>query len=306
MVDEDPTTAYQGALMRGFRFAHDLGCTCGPVHFLVGVADGDGPGARALADSGRSLRAVVTEGPANLREGASYLSAQVQGAARSLAQQLGTSTAAEHLLIAVLDQATLEVEMALQLAGIDLSAARAAALTGLGVGTDLPPVCMPALTPAGTTDRPRLPINDLDPRAWSVLRWRQDHLPLHRLHGKHSWHGLSSVEYRAAWRLPTRLGLDDDQRYSLLSHHRTAVEDRMAAARPDLAPPRLAPDLVPRLFRGEAVGWLQTGTRSWRWRSRLRLLSFTVGWGTWFGNRWADVRDRWFWLTTLRHYRRAP
>jgi hypothetical protein len=306
MVDEDPTTAYQGALMRGFRFAHELGCTCGPAHLLVGVADGDGPGARALAGSGRSLRAVVTDAPGSLSEGAAYLSGQVQDAARALAQELGTPTAAEHLLIAVLDQATPQVRMALQLAGIDPSAARAAALTALGVDTDLPPVSMPALTPAGTLDRPPLPIADLDPRAWSALRWRQDHLPLHRLHGKSSWQGLSSVEYQAAWRLPTRLGLDDDQRYSLLSHHHSAVEKRMAAARPDLAPPRLDPDLVPRLVRGPAVSWLQTGTRRWRWRRRLRFLSFTIGWGTWFGNRWVDVRDRWFWLTTLRHYRRAP
>jgi hypothetical protein len=54
---------YGGALLRGFRFANEVGVTCGPVHFLVGVAEGDGPAARALSGSGRSLRDVVTTEP---------------------------------------------------------------------------------------------------------------------------------------------------------------------------------------------------------------------------------------------------
>jgi hypothetical protein len=288
---------YGGALLRGFRFANELGVTCGPVHFLVGIAEGDGSAARALSGSGRSLRDVVTTERATLGQGSTYLNGQVQGAARLLAAQLEMGSAAEQLLVAVLDQGTPQVLTVLALAGIDPSAARAAALAGLGVDPDLPPIAMPPLTPAGTLDRPPLPIADLDARAWAVLSWRQDHLPLHRLRAASSWRGLWSVEYRTAWRLPNRLGLDDDQRYSLVSQHLSAVEERLAAARPDLAPVRVAPS--------SALQWRQATRRLRRYR-RMRFLSFAVGWPSWFGNRSAGIRDRWYWLTTLRHYRHQP
>jgi hypothetical protein len=29
-----------------------------------------------------------------------------------------------------------------------------------------------------------------------------------------------------------------------------------------------------------------------------RYLSFTIGWGTWFRDRWAGVGDRWDWIQT--------
>jgi hypothetical protein len=288
---------YGGALLRGFRFANELRVTCGPVHFLVGVAEGDGPGARALSGSEPSLRDVVTTERATLGQGSIYLNGQVQGAARLFAQRVVMETAAEHLLVAVLDQGTPHVLTVLAMGGIDPGAARAAALAGLGVDPDLPPIAMPALTPAGTLDRPPLPIADLDARAWAVLSWRQDRLPLHRLRGRSSWRGLWSVEYQIAWRLPGRLGLDDDQRYSLLSQHLSAVEDRLAAARPDLAPAHVEPS--------SALQWRQA-TRRIRLYRRLRFLSFAVGWPSWFGNRRAGIRQRWFWLTTLRHYRHQP
>jgi hypothetical protein len=293
--DEDE---YGGALLRAFRFANELGgVTCGPVHFLVGVAEGDGPGARTLSGSGRSLRDVVTAERATLGQPSTHLSGQVQRAARLFAEQLGTAPAAEHLLVAVLDQGTPQVSNVLAMAGIDPGAARAAALTGLGLDPELLPIAMPPLTPAGTFDRPPLPIADLDARAWAVLSWRQDHLPLHRLRGRSSWRGLWSVEYQIAWRLPRRLGLDDDQRYSLLSQHRSAVEERLTAARPDLAPARIEPS--------PALQWRPATRRTQLYR-RLRFLSFAVGWPSWFGNRRAGMRQRWFWLTTLRHYRHQP
>jgi Clp amino terminal domain, pathogenicity island component len=288
---------YGGALSRGFRFAHELGVTCGPVHFLVGVAEGDGPAAHALSGSERSLRDVVITERATLGQGSMHLNGQVQGAARLFAEQLGMAPAAEHLLVAVLDQGAPQILAVLAMAGIDPGAARTAALAGLGIDTDLPPIAMPPLTPAGTFDRPPLPIADLDARAWAVLSWRQDHLPLHRLRGVSSWHGLWSVEYQIAWRLPGRLGLDDDQRYSLLSQHLSAVEERLTAARPDLAPARVEPS--------SALQWRQA-TRRLRLYRRLRFLSFAVGWPSWFGNRRAGIRQRWFWLTTLRHYRHQP
>jgi Clp amino terminal domain, pathogenicity island component len=297
-VVDDAWDEYGGALLRAFRFANELGFTrAGPVHFLVGVAEGDGPGAHALTGSTRSLRDVVTVERATLGQGSAHLSLQVQGAARLFAEQLGMAPAAEHLLVAVLDQGTLQVLTVLAVAGVDPGAARAAALEGLRVDPELPPVAMPPLTPAGTLDRPPLPIADLDARAWAALSWRQDHLPLHRLRGRSSWRGLWSVEYQIGWRLPDRLGLDDDQRYSLLSQHLSAVEERLAAARPDLAPARVEPS--------SALRWRQA-TRRIRLYRRLRFLSFAIGWPSWFGNRRAGIRQRWFWLTTLRHYRHQP
>jgi hypothetical protein len=288
---------YGGALVRGFRFANDLGCSCGPAHLLVGIAEGDGAAAGALIGTGLSLREVVTADGAGSGLGAMYLNTQVQRAARTFVEQLAMVPTAEHLLVAVLDQGTPQVLTVLAAAGIDPAAARAAALVGLGLGPDLPLVLMPALTPAGTLDRPPLPIAELDNRAWAVLCWRQDHLPLQRLRGRSSWQGLWSVEYRTAWRLPTRLGLDDDQRYSLLDRHRRAVEDRLALARPDLAPVRKSSSTAVRPLYF---------TRHRRWRRRLRFLSFVIGWPSWFANRRAGIRDRWFWFTTLPHYRHAP
>jgi len=110
---------YGGALLRGFQFANEVGVTCGPVHFLVGVAEGDGPAARALSGSGRSLRDVVTTERATLGQGSMHLNGQVQGAARLLAEQLGMGSAAEHLLVAVLDQGTPQVLTVFAVAGID-------------------------------------------------------------------------------------------------------------------------------------------------------------------------------------------
>jgi hypothetical protein len=95
------------------------------------------------------------------------------------------------------------------------------------------------------------------------------------------------------WRLVSKLGLDDDQRYSFLSHHRERVEKLMTRARPDLAPD-------PPETRGAL--WLAV----MRKRRRRRWLRFTIGWGTWFHNRWVGIRDRWFTLTTWHYYRSVP
>ena len=49
MADHDLRGPYWDALHRGFRFANELGATCGPAHFLVGIAEGVGPAAQALS-----------------------------------------------------------------------------------------------------------------------------------------------------------------------------------------------------------------------------------------------------------------
>ncbi len=293
MGPEELSGPYLEAIRRGLEFARGLGQRCGPVHLLVGVSEGLGPAAAALrAGRERSLREVVASaggapgGGAAFRQGpASYLHVQAQGAARLFADSLGQRPAPEHLLIALVDQGTAEVLRALSRAGVDPAAARRAVLAAIAAPEGQPLLTLPPLTPAGTMDRPPLPAERLDDRAWRVLRWRQDHLPLDRLHGRADWEALSRLEQKAAWRTADRFGLDDDQRYSLTRHHRDQVRQRMAAARPDLAGPPRAP--------GRPV-------------RRHAYLNVTAGWGVWLQNRQADVRDRWFRLRTTPYYRGAP
>jgi hypothetical protein len=85
-----------------------------------------------------------------------------------------------------------------------------------------------------------------------------------------------------------RLGLDDDQRHSLVGQHADQVGQRTARARPDLVGSVGPPRRPPRPPRS-------------RWRP-----SVTVGWATWFGNRRVGLRDRWFRVRTSRHYRGCP
>jgi hypothetical protein len=278
---------YLAAVHRGFLFARELGRRCGPLHLLVGVAEGEDPAAAALGpDRGRSLRAVVHDAGGGFGDGAGYLQMQAQEAATSLAASLGQPPATGHLLIALLDQGTPDVLRALSLAGLDQARVRQAALAAVGAPAGLPPLTLPPLTPAGTMDRPALPETDLDERAWRVLRWRQDHLPLGMLRRRGDLAALRNLEQRAALRAADRLGLDGDQRYSLLSQHHAEVTRRALDAHPALAArPRQAQR---------------------RQQRRRRLPNLTAGWGVWFGNRWVSVRDRWFLLRTRGSYRGAP
>ncbi len=294
MAPEELSGPYLEAIRRGFEFARELGQRCGPVHLLVGISAGRGAAAAALrAGRERPLREVVAsaggapgDGAAFRRGPASYLHGQAQGGARLFADSLGQRPAPEHLLIALLDQGTAEILRALSRAGVDPAAARRAVLAAIGAPEGQPLLTLPPLAPAGTMDRPPLAAEQLDGRAWRVLRWRQDHLPLDRLHGRADWQALSRLEQKAAWRTADRFGLDDDQRYSLTRHHGAQVKQRMAAARPDLAGPPRVP--------GRPV-------------RRHAYLNVTVGWGVWLRNRQADLRCfRRFRLRTTRYYRGAP
>lgn len=285
---------FGGALVCGFRFAHDLGVVCGPVHLLVGVADSEDSGA-VLHEQATLLRAAVAAGDGPPSDGARALTLQVQGAARALVDRHGGPSRPEHLLVALLDQDNQGgVPAALASVGLAAAATRTAALTALGLPVDLPRLAMPPLIPAGTLGRPPLAVEELEPAVWSQLVWRQQRLPLHRLRSRSAWAGLRAAEERAAWRLCNRYRVDDDQRYSLLHHHRDAVAARLAAARPDLAPtPQRTPG-QPSVLR-VAAG-----------RSHRHMLRFTVGWAAWFSNRRTGLRDRWFWLTTLHRYAIRP
>jgi hypothetical protein len=311
VADQEPGGPYLDAIRRAFVFAHEHGRrSCGPAEFLVGISETSGSAAAALRPAkGRSLRevAVAAGFPAG---SAGYLHMQAQEAARSLAASRGQPVGAGHLLIALLDQGTPEVADLLSRAGLDPAAVRRSALAAIGAPVDLPPIPLPALTPAGTLDRPALRVADLDTRAWTVLRWRQDHLPLSRLHRPGDLQALSHLERAAAWRLASRLDLDDDQRYSLVSHHAHAVALLAARARPDLAPwtppgRGAHPDVDPPTPPGRART-LTARRRLRRPHRRLPLLNVTVGWATWFGNRREGLRDRWFHFRTIHHYRRCP
>jgi hypothetical protein len=283
--DEEFTGPYLETIRRGFNFARERGQVCGPVHLLVGISEGGGPAAAALS-VGRPLAEVVASADDALGDGATFLHVQAQSAARLFAASLGQRVGTEHLLVALLDQGTVEVRQALALAGADPGVVRRAALAAIGAPDRQPPLTLPALTPAGTMDRPPLPVEHLDGRAWSVLRWRQDHLPLGRLRRRGDRQALSHLEDKAAWRIADQLDLNDDQRYSLIRHHADQVDQRIAAARPDLAGPlRVRPR--PR-------------------RRRSAFLTMTVGWKPWLENRQVSLRDRWFRIRTTGYYRGAP
>jgi hypothetical protein len=297
VAHQEPSDPYQAAIRRAFDFARQAGSGAGgarPVHFLVGIAEGEGPAATALrpADD-RSLRAVVTDmgrvaggGPAG------YLHMQAQQGAMSFAASRGEPAGAEHLLVALLDQGTPEVLDALSRAALDPAAIRQAALAALGAQADLPPIALEPVTPAGTLDRPPLPVEDLNARAWAVLRWRQEHVPIDTLHRRSDTWALLHLERDAVMRIADRLALDDDQRYSLLRHHQEAVSDRVAQARPELGGP----------YRARQA-WARAVIRRHR---RFRWLRVTVGWGVWIGNRRTAVQNRWFRLRAARAYRGAP
>jgi Clp amino terminal domain, pathogenicity island component len=308
MAHDELSGPYLEAIRRGFMLARELDQRCGPAHLLVGVAEGDGPAAAALdPGQGRSLRAAVTadsqaRGAATDNapyRGLGHLHMQAQGAAMALAESRGEPVSAEHLLIALLDQGTAPVLQALSRAGLDPGTARQAAATAIGA-PDLPPIDLPALTPAGTLDRAPLPVSELDGRAWAALRWRQDHLPVGKLRRPSDREALLHLERAEAWRVADRLAVDDDQRYSLISHHADEVGRQVERARPDLLGAPSARD------RAQA----RTTALARRHRRRpgrtLALRNVTVGWGTWFGNRRVGLRDRWFRLRTASSYRGAP
>ena len=164
---------------------------------------------------------------------------------------------------------------------------------------------------AGIGDGPPLPVERLDPRAWAILRWRQERLPLGRIRSSADSSLLSSLELRAAWRLADRLDLDDDQRYSLRHHHRVEVGRRAKVAAPahvqtweefraQAQTRAMGPSGTPSSeFRESTMSWLDL------WWDR-NMPAWWAGWPTWFRARRQELRRRWFWLVTLREYSGAP
>src|SRR5579862_9615140 len=278
--------------------AHELNREPSPVHFLVGIGEGDG----------RAADALRSPGPTSLRDAAiagfvpriGYLHLQAQAAAREWADSRDERLEPEHLLVALLDQDAPDVREAMRLAGIDGAHARQAVLRSLGATDDHARIWLPRPTPAGTMDRPALPIAELPANVWRQLQWRQEHLPLRPLRRSRDWAGLYHLEQREAWRLVGRGDLDDDEQYSLVHHHDREVERRAAQAAPHVVDVRPEP--------GERVHSraILVSVPSRRRRLERYVPNFMVGWPTWFRNRAVDVNAIWFRLSTLHYYRRQP
>lgn len=287
LVAERNADGFEGPgrrIVRGaFTLASRSDGRCRPVHLLYALADTESAIGKSLSELRQD-----TSSTARASSGATstYVFGQTQRAAADFAAGRSEPLDAPHLLIALLDQHDAEVDDALTIACIDAPALRRTALTLLGAPTGMPAIAMPPLTPAGTMDRPALDMAQLDPRAWRVLTWRQDHLPLGRI--QRSWHAdaLCWTEQRAAWRIADQAGADDDQRYSLLNHHEHEVDLRLARVRRDDHPVAVM------------SGFVRQRRRRW--------LGFTIGWGTWFRNRQVGVRDRWFEFRTRSAYRGQP
>jgi hypothetical protein len=300
MGHEDPK--YSAAIRRAFVLASDLGCKCGPAHLLVALSEAEGPVAMALTPDEKShLRSVITAADGVPGGAATYVNLQAQSGARQLAESRGEAVMSEHLAIVLVDQAAPDTVSLLARAGIEPRRVRKAALKGLGAPSDMPEVTLPPVTPAGTLDRPPLPVAELDKRAWAYLCWRQDHLPLGRVRHQRDCSSLLQVERRVAWRVATRLRLDDDQRYSLYRLHSEHVIIRAGEARPELTARRQ--DTNDR--SAHIISFAKSG-RGLRRTGRRWIPSFTAGWGTWFSNRRIGIRNKWFWLRTLYAYRGAP
>ena len=229
-----------------------------------------------------------------------YLAAEVMSVARRFAQERGEPLRPAHLLVALLDQGDAEVTRALGKADIKAADARSLALHILGAFSELPRLTMPSITPAGTWDRPPVDISELDQGAWESLCWRQERLPLHRVRHEWQWSALSSLEQGAAWRVANRYQVDEDQRYSLLSHHHDRVEALAQQAHPELVVTRQ--QMREGHQSGPHMGVVSRPRRVWE----RRVPGFMVGWPTWFSNRRVGLRDKYFWLVTLRDYRGQP
>lgn len=156
----EPGDELRRLLYRAFSVAGRTGELARPIHLLAALAEGDGPIALAFKLPGGERPFVLDSDQSSSRGGggSSYLLRQIDGAAEELAYSRGEVAGSEHLLLALVDQGDVEVAVALISAGLEMTALRAIALEVLGGPVDLPPISMPSLDPAGTMDRPPLPL----------------------------------------------------------------------------------------------------------------------------------------------------
>ncbi len=290
------TAQYGIVLHRAFALAQRSGELCGPVHLLISMSDLDGPIGIALSSLGERRKENADDfAPAQIAS-CGHQVTQIQLAALELAAARGETPAPPHLLLAVLNQADAESLGVILSAGIDFEALRQTAIQMLGGPSELRLPESPASIPAGTLDRPPLPIDALDQGAWQNLLWRQNHLPLTKLRRPRDSGSLLRLESHYALREASRLHLEEDQRYSLVLHHLASVESilpdgNQTGLQQVVTGPNTQPARIP--GRGPL-------------RLRLRLfLDVTRGWHSWIGNRSIRLADRWFAVKLAPYYWRA-
>jgi hypothetical protein len=206
-----------------------------------------------------------------------------------LAAERREAAGAGHLVVVLFDQRSIPVADVLGAAGVDASMLRGRALAVIGLHADHPPVALDPLPPAGTSNRPPLPLSALPAEAWVACARRQEALPLERRHRRSDWDAITLNEERAVDRFADCFALDDDQRYSLRHHHLDEIRRRAAAVAPSVVdPPRLAG------VTARPVARLVSGPT----RRRHQLVA--PGWRCWFGNRHVSWWARWLRLADQR------
>jgi hypothetical protein len=137
---------------------------------------------------------------------------------------------------------------------------------------------------------PVLPVTELNNRAWSLMCQRQERLAIDKVRSRSERAMLIRLEDRAAIKAARRCALGRLESNSLVVRHRSEVKRRLDESIP--------------MFSDFDERTRLTGARnSVRYRSRARgpdLISFTVGWGTWFRNRQTGLRLLRFRLRTLK------
>lgn len=283
---------------RAFCIATEHDVKCRPIHMLAALSEMDGPIGESLAPAGGG---PLLPRPPGVREarggGAGYLCMQTQEATADFAASRGEERSPAHLLVALTDQGDPETMNLLGRSGIDPATVRRVALSELRIATDLPVIPIPPPVPAGYMDRPIMAEPELDSRAWKVLTWRQDHLPLDALRTSRDWQRLRDLEDEKARRLYRSLGLHKDQELSLGTHHLMRVQQIAHEARPDLVPPLQPPR---RIDAAPVATPIRAGDPCVRRHWQPSFLSFTIGWGTWFRGRWSGIKRRREWLQTRK------
>jgi hypothetical protein len=284
---------FEQVLNRAFCIATEHDANCRPIHMLAALSEMEGPIGESLRAGGGPLLPRPPGVPEARGGGASYLCMQAQEATDDFASGRDEDRSPAHLLLALIDQGDAEAMGFLGRSGIDRDTVRRVALSELGLPTDLPAINVPPPVPAGYMDRPILTEPELDPHAWQTLLWRQAHLPLDSLKTSRDWRCLCDLEADTASGLCCRLKLHPDQELSLAQHHLRRVQQIAHDAHPDLVPP------VPPERRHDGppvIAYLTAGRHRRHWQPPF--LSFTIGWGTWFGNRWSGIKARRDWIQT--------
>lgn len=288
---------YQQVLQRAFSIATEHDAKCRPIHMLAALSEMDGQIGESLRPGGGPLLPRPPGVPEARGGGASYLCMQTQEATADFAASRGEDRSPAHLLLALIDQADTEAMSLLSRSGIDRDTVRRLALSELGAPTALPAIAIPSPVPAGYMDRPILTEPELDSRAWKVLTWRQGHLPLDALRTSRDWQCLHDLEDDIVRRLYRSLRLHEGQEISLGTHHLMRVQQIAHQARPDLVPPLEPPRRVDAPIVATPI---RVGDPRFHRHWQPSFLSFTIGWGTWFRNRWSGMKGRWEWLQARR------